>query len=126
MLEKVEYNKFACKLENDLNGRFTRIKWKVDDYDKQFKRATISREWWAAQPELGQSGTVPIEMMAPEEAFEYSMDRLHISFSLRVNEIRLTGDTEMDGRLITDPHADATSIIAEMVAGEIAAELLIE
>ena len=126
MLEKVEYNKLARKLESDLNARFMSIHWKIDGYDEQFRRATISREWWAAQPELGQLGAVPIEMMTPEEAFEYSMDRFHISFSLRVNETRLMGDTEMDGRLITDSSADATSIIAEMVTDEIVAELLIE
>ena len=124
MLEKVKYDEIAAKLENDLNERFTRIHWKVDDYNKRLEYATISCKWWE-QHRLKQSEGLTITM-TPEEVFKDSMGSFRINFSIRINERRLVGDTEMDGRLITDPSTDATSVIAEMVAGEIAAELLIE
>lgn len=117
MLEKMEYNKVAHKLENDLNERFTRIQWKMDDYDERFKEAAKSREWWARQTQPGD---------IPEEVFKHLMSSFHIDFSIRINGKLLTGNTEMDERLITDSSADAISIIGEMVAYEIANELLIE
>ena len=123
MLKKMEYDKFARKLENNLSERFTRIQWKVDSYNEQFKRATISHKWWE-QHRLKQSEGLTITM-ALEEVFKDSMNSFHISFSTRINETCLIGNTEMDGRLITDPLIDAVSIIEEMVANEIAAELLI-
>ena len=114
---KEEYNKFARKLKDDLNRRFTRIKWKVDDYDERFEYAAISRKWWAQQIQPGDIS---------EEVFKGVMDSFRINFSIRINETCLMGATEMDGRLITDSSADAISIIGEMVAGEIVNELLIE
>ena len=124
MLEKEEYNKFAHKLESDLNKRFTRIHWKVDDYNKRLEYATISCKWWE-QHRLKQSEGLTITM-TPEEVFKDSMGSFRINFSIRINERRLMGDTEMDGRLITDPLVDAIPIIGEMVSCEIAELLLIE
>jgi len=122
VLEKVEYNKVAHKLENDLNERFTRIQWKVDGYDERAKRAIKLREWWE-QPQRSVDATITV---APRDAFVGTMSSFRINFSISINAVRLTGDTEMDGRLITDSSTDAIPIIGEMVAHEIALELLVE
>ena len=122
MLEKAEYNKVAHKLENDLNERFTRIQWKVDDYGERSKRAIKLREWWK-QPQRSEDATITV---APRDAFVGTMSSFRINFSMSINAVHLMGATEMDGRLITDSSTDAISIIGEMVAHEIANELLTE